>query len=273
MKYYVYTYSNPETGFIFYVGKGQKDRAYQHLRRRILKLKLHNDRFAEEIDKILESNQEPIIKICKHFENENEACNFESEMIQSLGIENLTNKQIFSWPIQLTPEVLKKRAESCKNNIEWRKTMQSIEHREKLSKACKLGIEKKGGRKPLTPAHKEAVSKGLKGKFRGDKNPSCKNTSEQIYAYLEAIMQGANWKKLAQEMGIKNAWKIAQRKDWTHIEAPPGYQPLTRRCIDEESIQTTLKMIESGYSHQEISKVIGFTTTTVRNILKANQSL
>ena len=268
MKYYVYTYSNPVTGFIFYVGKGQKDRAQQHLRRRILKLKLHNDNLAEEIDKILALNQKPIIEICKHFENENDACDFESELIQNLGIENLTNKQIFSWPFRLTPEILKKRAESCKNNLKWRATMQSAEHREKLSKACKLGIERKGGRQPLTPEHKEAVSKSLKGKFCGDKNPSCKNTPEQIYAYLEAVMQGQNWKTAAQEMGIKNAWKVVQRKDWTHIEAPSGYTPLARRCIDEESIQTTLKMIESGHSHQEIAKAIGFTTTTVRNILK-----
>lgn len=271
MKYYIYTYTDPINQNVFYVGKGQKDRAESHLRRRMLKLKLHNDDFAKRIDEILEANMKPIIEIKEYFDDEKKACDFESALIQEIGIENLTNKQIFSWPFKLTPEVLHKRAESCKKNEKWRATIQSKEHREKLSKAVKLGIANKGGRQPLSPEHRQAVSKGLKGKLQGEKNPNCKNTPEQIYSYLEAVMNGANWRNTAKEFGIKNAWKVLQRKDWQHVNAPPGYEPPSRKCVDESDVQTTLRMFEEGRSIQEIADAIGFTKTTVRNILKVNK--
>ncbi len=88
LKYYVYIYSNPINGEIFYVGKGQGNRVFAHLEE------------EKESDKVKYINElkakgfEPKIEILIHgLEDENTALRVESSIIDLLGITNLTNKQ------------------------------------------------------------------------------------------------------------------------------------------------------------------------------------
>jgi hypothetical protein len=269
MTFYVYVYKDPEDGTIFYVGKGKDGRAHSHLRRRRLGLILHNDVLQERIDSCLKEGRVPNIEIIRYFDVEDDAFAFETQLIRQIGLEHLANKTDVAWPCRITPESLRKRGITCKNNMSWRTTMQSKEHRDKLSKAVKQAIADRGGRPPLSQTHREAVSRGLKGKQAGIDNANAKNTPEQIYVYLEAVMKGSHWKKTAKEMGIANAFNVIHRRCWTHIEAPPGYKvPVLRKKVDQTIIDTVIKLYESNHTKKYIADQIGFTATTVNNILK-----
>lgn len=268
MNYYVYIYRNPIDNNIFYVGKGKENRAFSHLNRRILNLSIHNNDFSNKIDEILASNMRPHVEIIKYFNEENDAFNYESNLIREIGLDNLTNKTDIAWPCKLTPDMLMRRAQSCKNNLQWRATMQSEAHRQNLSRAVKKAIKDRGGRAPLSPEHRAAVSRGLKGKQIGTKNPMSKNTPEQIYSYLEEVMRGRHWRLVAKEMNIANAFNIMHRRAWTHVNAPPGYQPPRKKIVNEDTVKIVIEMYKFGHSKKKISEFIGFTPTTVSNILK-----
>lgn len=88
LKYYVYIYSNPETGEIFYVGKGKGNRVFAHL----------NDRSESKkvayIQDLRSRGIEPQIEILIHgLEDEKTALRVESSIIDLIGINNLTNKK------------------------------------------------------------------------------------------------------------------------------------------------------------------------------------
>jgi uncharacterized protein len=86
LKYYVYVYINPMTGKIFYVGKGKGNRAFDHL-----------DDTSESnkvamIKEIQKQGREPQIEILVHgLEDESVALKIESAIIDTLGLQNLTN--------------------------------------------------------------------------------------------------------------------------------------------------------------------------------------
>ena len=84
--YYVYLYSHPLTGNIFYVGKGKGNRIFQTL---------HEDGEAakhEFIKEIRESGLEPKLSVLVHgLESEETALRIEAAVIDLLGKENLTN--------------------------------------------------------------------------------------------------------------------------------------------------------------------------------------
>lgn len=230
MSFYVYVYRDPDTRSIFYVGKGKDNRAFSHLQKRLNKRSLHNRDFAARIDEILDRKTVPIVEIVKKFDSEEEAISFESQLINEIGLDSLTNKINTSWPPVMPKDVIERRAQTCKNNPSWRATMQSKEHREKLSAAVKKAITERGGRPPLSPAHREAVSRAGKGKQTGIKNPMSKNTPDQVYAFLEAVMKGGGpWKRIAKEMGITNAFNIVHRRAWTSVQPPEGYEPPARK--------------------------------------------
>lgn len=88
LKYYVYIYSNPKTGEIFYVGKGKGNRAFSHL---------EDNSESDKVRYITELRQqgyEPKIEILIHgLEDEISAFRVEASIIDLIGINNLTNKQ------------------------------------------------------------------------------------------------------------------------------------------------------------------------------------
>jgi hypothetical protein len=88
IKYYVYIYSHPITGEIFYVGKGKGNRVFAHL---------EDERESEKVQMIKEIKSQglkPKIEILIHgIEDEKTALRVEASIIDLLGIQNLTNKQ------------------------------------------------------------------------------------------------------------------------------------------------------------------------------------
>lgn len=87
LKYYVYIYSNPDTGEIFYVGKGTGNRVFSHL------FDTADTAKSRMIKRILENGQEPKIEILIHgLEDEHTALKVEASIIDLLGKEKLTNK-------------------------------------------------------------------------------------------------------------------------------------------------------------------------------------
>ena len=88
LKYYVYLYSDPVTGEIFYVGKGKGNRVFAHLD------DTGESEKVEYIRKLRAQGYEPKIEILIHgLEDEKTALRVESSVIDLIGIENLTNKQ------------------------------------------------------------------------------------------------------------------------------------------------------------------------------------
>jgi len=87
LKYYVYTYSDPVTNEIFYVGKGKGNRVFHHL------TDTKNTEKGRYIKLILDRGQDPKIEIITHgLEDEDTALKVEAAMIDIIGMEKLTNK-------------------------------------------------------------------------------------------------------------------------------------------------------------------------------------
>ena len=88
IKYYVYLYSHPITGEIFYVGKGKGNRVFSHLA---------DESESEKVQMIKEIRSQglqPKIEILVHgIDDETAALRVEAAIIDLLGIQRLTNKQ------------------------------------------------------------------------------------------------------------------------------------------------------------------------------------
>ena len=88
LKYYVYLYVHPESGEIFYVGKGKGNRVFSHLHDEV-----DSDK-SRVIKEIRRQGLEPKIEILIHgLEDEVTALRVESAVIDLLRIHNLTNRQ------------------------------------------------------------------------------------------------------------------------------------------------------------------------------------
>ncbi len=82
--YYVYELIDPRVSLPFYVGKGKNDRVYFHLSEKS-RAKSDNERKFNKIQKIRKDGYEPEIKIVQYFENENDAYNYEEQLIKKYG--------------------------------------------------------------------------------------------------------------------------------------------------------------------------------------------
>jgi uncharacterized protein len=86
LKYYIYLYTDPRDYEIFYVGKGNGNRAFAHLKDNSEKEKVR------KIKEILDEGLEPIIEILIHgIEDEDTAKKIEASIIDVLNISKLTN--------------------------------------------------------------------------------------------------------------------------------------------------------------------------------------
>lgn len=97
MEYYVYAYMDPNElidteycGIYFknrpiYIGKGKNKRMFDHLRDR----KRHKNMFYNKLNKMILENNQPIIDKIKEFDNEKEALEFETILIDN--IRNIKN--------------------------------------------------------------------------------------------------------------------------------------------------------------------------------------
>jgi hypothetical protein len=88
LKYYVYLYSHPVTGDIFYVGKGKGNRIFQHLKDK------SDSQKVMQLKELKSEGLSPKLEILVHgLEDEKTALRVESSVIDLIGIDNLTNKQ------------------------------------------------------------------------------------------------------------------------------------------------------------------------------------
>jgi hypothetical protein len=158
MKYYVYQLIDPRSNTIFYVGKGTGNRAYSHN-----KFKDGNNNFYKNsiIKELHQQGAEPIVEIVDYFANEQEAYEYEDKLIETIGIDNLTNitKGVVP-PSKLgwapSKETLARRSKGLKGiprTEEWRK---------------KLSLSKQGTNNPMygkkTPCTEERRLAVLRGK-------------------------------------------------------------------------------------------------------------
>lgn len=86
---YVYILKDPRNGNIFYVGKGKRNRVFQHLNCALVN-STDNDKY-NLIREIINDNLEVEHYILRHGIDEKLALEIESTIIDLLGIENLTN--------------------------------------------------------------------------------------------------------------------------------------------------------------------------------------
>lgn len=89
LKYYVYLYADPDTKEVFYVGKGQGNRCFDHLRT----ANGDESEKSKKIREIRQRNKEPMIDILAWELEENEAFAVERAAIDIFGINDLTNQQ------------------------------------------------------------------------------------------------------------------------------------------------------------------------------------
>ncbi len=92
MNYYVYVYSDPDDGKIFYIGKGKDNRCFDHLKCQ------EECGKTDKIKEIQSRGKEPIIHILARNLSEKEAYDIEAACISILGISDLTNRS-FGTPV------------------------------------------------------------------------------------------------------------------------------------------------------------------------------
>lgn len=86
---YVYGLRHPETGGYFYIGKGEGDRVFAHIKEAEVGIK--DTPKLNTIRKILNEGLYPEIDIIRHGLDEDRAFLLESTIIDVLGVERLTN--------------------------------------------------------------------------------------------------------------------------------------------------------------------------------------
>lgn len=86
--YYVYQLIDPRNNKPFYIGKGSGDRVLTHAK---FSSNCNNHHKDEVIKKILEKYENIPYEILAEFDNEQEAYLYEEEVINEIGLKNLTN--------------------------------------------------------------------------------------------------------------------------------------------------------------------------------------
>lgn len=85
--YYVYTYSDPETNEVFYVGKGRANRVFDHLTDE------SESKKVEKIKQLQARKLKPKIELLAHGLDEETAFKIEAAAIDLIGLSKLTNAQ------------------------------------------------------------------------------------------------------------------------------------------------------------------------------------
>lgn len=106
--YYVYEWSHPASGEVFYVGMGRKLRAWDARRR--------NSRFKDFCSQLEAIGLKPVVVLVAENLSEKEAFNLEGDRVQFHGIDTLTNGHwIIPWGLMIHSKAdFKKRSASQK---------------------------------------------------------------------------------------------------------------------------------------------------------------
>lgn len=214
-KYYVYEYSDPRNNKVFYVGKGKNNRYKTHLQPARLKDKSPKSQLILEL---LSEGILPEITIKKYFTSETDALNYEMEIIEHYGVNNLTNKTtggqgtsgIRSWWIGKThteeaKEKLRQSQLGKNNNMagdKWHRTPEGCESfAKKMSgknhplygightEETKATISRKYSGLRLTEEQKQTRSKNMKDVWKKRKELGIKiNRPKRIKRYVGTII-------------------------------------------------------------------------------------
>lgn len=157
MKYYVYQLVHPITGLPFYIGKGTGKRAYSHLQ---FKDGNGNPYKDAVIQQIYSQGLVPQVEILQHFDDESLAYDYEEQLIETIGLHNLTNLVTDARPPSragkpLSEETLAKRSRGLKGiprTTEWKQNLSLAKQGKNNPMYGRTG--------PCTEARKLAVLKG-----------------------------------------------------------------------------------------------------------------
>ena len=116
--FYVYMLVDPKTGIPFYVGKGQKDRAWQHAQAVARGDLTGNARKVAKIQEILTCGYEVEIQIVAQYDLEDDALEHEFELVDSMV--ELTNMVPGGGGRTLKPAEIERRARDRETRIQGR---------------------------------------------------------------------------------------------------------------------------------------------------------
>ena len=202
MKYYVYALIDPRTNTPFYIGKGSKNRMFDHLKDN------RGVRKQEVISQIRKDGLEPVpTKLVENL-TEDDAYKKEIELIKKYGRKGidengiLCNNLLEAFPPIMTDD-LKAHLSKVKKNVSF-----SQEHRKKLSKAKKdrtweeifgehrakeLREQRSQPRGPMSKETKKNISQAKKGKKPHNWDD---NARKKLSETLRGVPKGPN-KKLS----------------------------------------------------------------------------
>ena len=184
--YYVYELIDPRVNLPFYVGKGKGNRVYFHLSEQS-RAKSDNFKKFDKIKKIRKEGYEPQIKIVEYFENENDAYDYEEELIKKYGKRDIDEGGILTNICEsLRPPKLKGRTYQEIYGDKWEEQIQK-----------RLDTKKERGNMGFTgKSHTEESKKKTSLKVSGKNNPNygkkhSKKTLEKIsYSLREQFKNG-----------------------------------------------------------------------------------
>jgi hypothetical protein len=217
--WYVYSYSDPSTGRVFYIGKGKENRYKAHLYRaktwvnrgRPAKCGSHNLHLLRLIAKIWDRGEEPRIEIIERFDEEHAAYSLEIKMIEHHKdtICNLTaGGEGFTGNAETRLKMSKKRKEWLKTDEghAWRKMMSETRMGDKNPHFGKKEEETHKLARMKNMLEKERWNKGRSGDPRCKGHPKgklphnarpCRAVNEHSGEVVEADSIGRLAKKLA----------------------------------------------------------------------------
>lgn len=88
--FYVYRLIDPRSGSVFYVGKGQKNRIHQHEKDALKAVGVCSEKI-KRIKDIWAAKCEVQKEFVAYFWDEQDAYDFETDLIEEIGLSNLTN--------------------------------------------------------------------------------------------------------------------------------------------------------------------------------------
>jgi hypothetical protein len=186
--YYVYELIDPRVNLPFYVGKGKDKRVYFHLSEKS-RAKSDNFKKFDKIKKIRKEGYEPEIKIVNYFEDENNAYEYEEQLIKTYGRKDIDEGGILTNICESSrPPKLKGRTYQEIYGDKWE---------EQIQKRMKTKEER--GNYGGVRKHTEETKKKISEKVSGKNNPNYGNRHSQ-----ETLSKISKSLKETYENGRKN---------------------------------------------------------------------